>query len=150
MCVSLYFFEHLLLVCNCVILSPFLLRFIFPINKLNIAMTYSGSALCRFACLLGFTCYLQRYTIKYWHIYITGPSIMNIIAVIQRPGHHFIKAAWLMSSIHNCHLLQHWCDWWLLRNEDTYSLSLFWESMFSPKASLKWAFFFLKFIHYSF
>lgn len=25
---------------------------------------------------------------------------MNIIAVIQRPGHHFIKAAWLMSSIH--------------------------------------------------
>lgn len=81
--VSLYFFEHLLLVCNCVILSPFLLCFIFPINKLNIAMKYSGSALCRFACLLGFTCYLyllgftcylQRYTIKYWHIYITGPS----------------------------------------------------------------------------
>lgn len=43
-----------------------------------------------------------------------------------------------MSSIHNCHLL----DWWLLQNEDTYSLSLFWESMFSPKASLKWVFFF--------
>lgn len=74
LCVSLYFFEHLLLVCNCVILSPFLLCFIFPINKLNIAMKYSGSALCCFACLLGFTCYLQRYTIKYWHIYITGPS----------------------------------------------------------------------------
>lgn len=47
-----------------------------------------------------------------------------------------------MSSINNCHLLQHWCDWWLLQNEDTYSLSLFWESMFSPKASLKWVFFF--------